>query len=264
MTTENNEYKKVIPNEDNILVQDGKTYIGYPNPDKRSKVTVIYENEKGTPMCSAYRAKVGKICRTTAVMPNGRCSKHGGKSLFGLDAPNFKNGRRSKYLPARLVEDYEEALSDEELQSFTSDLAEIDARMNDIYKQMDDGGGGQIFKEIAEANKSFKIANREGDRQMMRESLRRLDDAIKRGNSETYLWSELHSLREQRRRILMSQVKRLQITNQMMTVEKVNLLISALLDAVRQEVKDKKTLSRVSHRFRQITSPNKSRGQLTK
>jgi hypothetical protein len=30
-------------------------------------------------------------------MPNGRCSKHGGKSLAWFAHPNYKHGRYSKY-----------------------------------------------------------------------------------------------------------------------------------------------------------------------
>ncbi len=48
------------------------------------------------------KTRAGGACRRAA-MPNGRCSKHGGKSLVGPAAPAFRHGRSSKLLPARLA-----------------------------------------------------------------------------------------------------------------------------------------------------------------
>ncbi len=48
-----------------------------------------------TNLCGA-KTRRGTACRR-APMPNGRCSKHGGKSLKLFAHPNFKHGRYSKY-----------------------------------------------------------------------------------------------------------------------------------------------------------------------
>lgn len=237
-----------------IINQDGKAFFGTPNPNKGSTVKYIYSNEAGQQVCSAFRSDGVNICTTTALKPNGRCNRHGGASLSGAAAPNFQHGRFSRNLPTRLLERYQEALDDPKLHDLTDDLALIDTRIGDVLQQMEEGGGEEIFKEIKESYTSFKYANQDGDKQAMREALRRLDDSIRRGSTETYLWSELRALQEQRRKIVLAHAKHLQMTNQTVTVTKVNLLISALLDAVRQNVGDPVILNRINQAFMQITS----------
>lgn len=239
---------------DDILHQNGKTFHGVKNPNKMSKVKIVYFNEKGTQVCSAKRASGKLICASTATMSSGRCKMHGGASLTGMESPRFKTGKFSRSLPARLAERYEEGLSDEKLQDFTDDLAVIDARIDDLFKQMEEGGGGDIFAEVKDAYRSFNYASKDGDKMAMREALRRLDDAIKRGSGETYLWSEIRSEREQKRKLVLAQAKYLQMTNQTITVVKANLIIAALLDAVRKEITDPSVLGRISRRFTEISN----------
>lgn len=243
---------RVRPELGEILNQDGKVYVGTLNPNGISKVKYLYKNEKGDAICSAFRTNGQKVCTTTVLMENGRCRKHGGASHAGVAHYKFKTGRFSKHLPARLTERYEEALADDKLADFTEDLAIVDARLDDLFQQMDAGGGREIFTNIKEAYTSFKHANQDGDSQAMRESLRRLDLEINRGSSESFLWTEIRELQEQRRKIILAQAKHLQLTNQTITVTKVNLLISALLDAVRSEVSDANILNRISQKFLRI------------
>lgn len=235
-----------------ILNQKGKVFYGEPNPNKTSGVKMVYRNEAGAQICSAFRSNGVDICTSTVLKPNGRCNRHGGASLSGAAHPRFKAGRFSKALPARLLERYEEALGDEKIADFTEDLALIDARLDDLFLQLDGGGGKEIFAEIKDAYKSFKYANQDGDAQAMREALRRLDDGINRGSGEAYLWTEIRALQEQRRKVILAQAKHLQLTNQTVAVTKVNLLVSALLDAVRSEVTDRGVLNRVQQKFLQI------------
>lgn len=51
-------------------------------------------------LCGA-RTRAGTPCER-APMPNGRCSKHGGKSLRGAASPRFKHGYYSKCLLTRI------------------------------------------------------------------------------------------------------------------------------------------------------------------
>jgi hypothetical protein len=241
------------PARDEILNQDGKVYVGTPNPNKESAVSMIYTNEQGKQVCSAYRSNAAKICVSPFLNENGRCKKHGGKSLTGTAHPNFKNGRRSRNLPTRLLERYEEALNDPKLADFTEDLALIEARLDALFQQIDEGGGAEIMLEIKDSYKSFTYASKDGDKQAMRESLRRLGDAINRGSREEGIWDEIRALQEQRRKIILAQAKHLQLTNQTITVQKANIIVAALLDSVRRYVTDRKTLTDITNDFLRIT-----------
>jgi hypothetical protein len=261
-------YKKWEPHPDrpvltDVLVQGDKTYKGTPNPDRTSRVEFIYTNPEGQIICSAFRKDGRTVCTSTMLMPNGRCKKHGGNTPSGVASHAFKTGKSSKYLPTRLLERYEEALGDETLMDMTEDLAVIDARLSDLYIQLDEGGGGEIFKIAQEAFASFNAASQDGDTQAMRENLRRLGTALNDGAKDSYLWTEIRQLQEQRRKIILSTAKHLQLTNQTITVTKVNLLISALLDSVRRNVADKQLLGRISADFMRITGSMRSNKQLT-
>jgi hypothetical protein len=236
-----------------ILNQDGKVFIGEPNPNKLSAVKMLYTNEKGKRVCSAFRASGTRLCTTTILKPNGRCRMHGGASLIGAATPQYKTGRYSKALPERLRERYEASLTDEKLREFDDDLSVIDARLNDLFMQLDEGGGGEIMGEIKDAHRSFKHANADNDTQAMREALRRLDDAISRGGQEYGVWNEIRMLQEQRRKIVLADAKRLQMTNQLVSVKNVNILISALLDSVSRNVTDRNTLTAITNDFMRIT-----------
>jgi hypothetical protein len=242
-----------------ILQQDGKTYHGIQNSDRTSRVKYIYTNPEGKQICSAFRKDGRTVCTVMALMENGRCEKHGGATPSGIASAVFKNGKSSKYLPTRLLSRYEEALNDDTLSDMTEDLAVIDARLSDLFLQLDDGGGGEIFLEATEAFTSFKHANQDGDKQAMRESLRRLEVSLQRGTKDGYLWTEIRTLQEQRRKIILSQAKHLQLTNQTIAVTKVNLLIAALLDSVRRNVTDRSALSRINNDFLRLTSRGTSK-----
>jgi hypothetical protein len=240
----------------NVIVQDGKTFIGKPNPIKTSSVKYVYTNEDGKQVCSSMRSNSDRICESIFTLENGRCKFHGGQSLAGVAHPRYKDGRKSRKLPARLVERYEEAMADEKLQDMTVDLAVIESRLDDIAGQMDEGGGGLIFKEATEAFKSFQQASADGDTQMMRESLRKLDQTLKKGKTETYLWNEYHKLQDQKRKIILSQAKHMQLTNQMVPVKEVNLLVAALLSAVKENVSDASKLRDIQTQFLRIMKGN--------
>ena len=84
-------------------------------------------------ICGAKTRK-GTPC-LRAPMVNGRCNLHGGKTPIGAALPQFKTGRYSKYLPARLAERYHEAERDPELLSLRSELALVQARLAELISK---------------------------------------------------------------------------------------------------------------------------------
>jgi hypothetical protein len=227
------------------------------NPNKRSRVPEILTNEKGERVCSAKRASWRPdnpvICMSTAIFENGRCIKHGGPSPKGIASPHFKSGKSSRHLPTRLITKYQEALEDPELMSLESDLAVVTARIEDLHEQLDEGGAGSIMMEVDDAMQAYKYALGDNDKKAMREAWRRLESSVKKGKKESSVWQELFDLRDQKRKLALSEAKRLQTMDQMIKVTQVNLLISALLDAVRENVTDRTALARISEKFVRLT-----------
>ena len=82
--------------------------------------------------CDA-KTRAGTPCRR-APMPNGRCSKHGGKSLAGIASPRFTTGRWSAVLPTRLAARYQAAQADPALLAARDEVALVDARIAEVLE----------------------------------------------------------------------------------------------------------------------------------
>src|SRR5258708_37054514 len=65
--------------------------------------------------CKAKSKRTHERCAANAMIVREECYHHGGKTPRGIASPNFKHGRYSKSLPARMRERYEEALADPHL-----------------------------------------------------------------------------------------------------------------------------------------------------
>lgn len=88
--------------------------------------------------CSAKRHD-GNPCQVVAVNPdNGKCRVHGGWGPKGVNHPNFRHGRYSRYMPEQLYETVRALCDDEEYLSLREDVAFIDATIDQTMKQYQD------------------------------------------------------------------------------------------------------------------------------
>jgi hypothetical protein len=179
-------------------------------------------------------------------MANGRCRMHGGNAARGLAAGNFRTGRRSKYLPQRLLPQYEQALRDPDLLALREDIALVDARLADVLQRVDTGESGQIWRDLRQAFDEFVDARRSGDLPSMRVALERIEQLITRGSSDAAAWRDVAELLEQRRRLVESERRRLVESQQMLTVERAMVLLAAVVDIIRRHVTDRTALAAIS------------------
>ena len=88
--------------------------------------------ETTRPVCGAKTTTTGQPCKLLAVpdSPIKRCKWHGGAQPVGLAHPNTTHGRYSKHLGWTLAERVEHHLKDPELMSITVRVAELTALRN--------------------------------------------------------------------------------------------------------------------------------------
>ena len=199
------------------------------------------------PQCKAKSKRSGVQCKNHAMIGKEVCRIHGGKSLSGLAAPAFKHGRQSKYLPARLMERYTEALDDPDLLALRDELALLDARLADVLGRVDTGEAGRHWIGLAEAWRTVERSVNEVDRL---QAMADLGDLIEQGVADYAAWDEVLRLIEQRRRLAESERKRLVEMQQMITVDRVMTLVAVLVDVVRRHVTDRQALSKISEDLR--------------
>lgn len=92
----------------------------------------------------------------------GRCKYHGGKSLKGTAHPRFNKGEHSAYVPARYLEDFEEALADPMAQGEqTQHLAGLEAIWREAFRRLGGSESGEAWNLIGKATQKLSGLLRE-------------------------------------------------------------------------------------------------------
>jgi hypothetical protein len=177
---------------------------------------------------------------------------HGGMTPSGIAAPQFKHGRRSKYLPTRLVENYSQALEDQELLSLRDEIALVDARLNDVLGRVDTGEAGKTWNEARNAYEALVDALIDHDANGQRKAMNDLNSLLGKGQSDYAAWGEVQGLLDQRRKLVDAENKRQIAMQQMVSSEKAMAFAQALLFAVKENITDRTTLSAIQMSFTKL------------
>lgn len=201
--------------------------------------------------CGA-KTRSGGTCKRAA-MRNGRCNLHGGKSLAALASPATKHGRYSKYLPARLLGRYQEALDDEALLHLHEEIALLDARLAELVERVDAAESGRAWAELAFAWQD--VANSRGDAILFASAVAKLGHIIERGNTDYAAWQEVADLVERRRKLAESERKRHIEMQTSIRVDQAMLLVQSLVASVREHVTDRNILAALQADILRIIGP---------
>ncbi len=186
--------------------------------------------------CNA-KAKHSQVqCRSRAVTGSAKCYMHGGKSLRGVASATYKTGRYSKDMPTRLAARYNASLDDPALLALRDEISVVDSRISDLLKRVDSGESGMLWYGLKKALESFKVARSFGDTEAMREGLAQIEGFIDQGAADHAAWDEVYDAIEQRRKLTETEHKHLVAAQQLISVERANILLGALLESIRREV----------------------------
>jgi len=194
--------------------------------------------------CGA-KTRSGEPCKARA-MANGRCRMHGGPTPRGAALPQTTTGRYSKDLPTRLAARYEEARNDPDLLNLNAEIQLTYALLGEALKGMDHGESGQLWRSLKDAWDEFQEANRAQDKEASRLALVAMGDLIRRGVADAAARSEVLGIIERRRKLVESEGKRRTAMQQMITAERLMVLVSAVVDVVMRHVDDPRTRSAIS------------------
>lgn len=184
--------------------------------------------------CGA-KTRSGEPCKSWA-MDNGRCRMHGGSSLRGIAHPSYKTGRYSKYVPNRMAERYELAVSDPELLNLSEEIALVDARVSDVLSRVDSGESGRRWRELGRLRGEFLAAQRRQDQERMAEVLADILNGVRAGQADFEAWAEVVDLLERRRRLVESEQKRRMAMHLVVKVEEATQAMLFLTDSLRDAV----------------------------
>lgn len=202
--------------------------------------------------CTATSKATGAQCKNSAVPGKTKCRFHGGKALSGVAHPNFKTGKYSQDLPARLMARYEESLQDTELLNLQGELSLIDARMSDVLSRVDMGEAGELWRQAGNCMKQFEEAQKKKDTASMAHALTELRAIITKGTADYAAWDEVFKMVELRKKVVDSEHRRLVAMQNMITTNQAMTMIAALVAIVKQEVTDRHALQRISTGISQL------------
>jgi hypothetical protein len=226
------------------------------NPQKNRSIKWLFLDVKGRKLCSAKRytwePKEPFYCTRLPENETGRCKLHGARSLRGIMSPNFRHGRKGKFKNSQLFTYYKQALEDPDKHNLDSEISLIDARINELLDSLSDGGGIETFKAVTDAFKSVRIARKSADSYKEEEAYNRLEEVVEDGKAQYNIWKEVHTLMDQRRKMALAEVRRQEISQNMMPAHQVQALIFAIVDAIRAEVEDKDVIQKILTQFNTI------------
>lgn len=200
-------------------------------------------------------------------MDNGKCRMHGGKSLSGVAAPGYRGAGRSRVVPKRWAAAYKGAIDDPDLLSLRHDISIVDAQIEELESRLPDTeeevetfqsflatfGRMRGFYRDANDFKKTEQEQQEAKRNFFlafETSSVLLDEINGWRVSELEVMGRTMELREQRRRMVDTETKRLTAAVQSIRVDSVKAILWALLDILRREIPDRKLLQRIQDRFR--------------
>lgn len=193
-------------------------------------------------------------CRRPVKREGDRCRFHGGRSLKGVDAPAFKDGRRSKYLPERLAARYEEASADPELLGMRSEVALLDARLyGELMAQIKEGESGPAWGRLKGLYRDLRKAMDARDPAAMGEALAEMGDVIEDGVNRQAAWAEAYDVADRIRKLKEGEYKRMDVLNQMITAERANVMVARVLKAVVDNVSDPDERAEIAADLRSLT-----------
>lgn len=204
------------------------------------------------PQCTAKAKTTGQQCTNRAMIGKTKCRMHGGKSRSGPAHPNWIDGRGSRVMPKRMMQDYQDALNDPEKLAFDKDIALLEARLRDVLKRVDSGESGRLWGFLASAWDQYEAARRANDPQALLQAIALIGDLIRQGHGDHLAWAEVTNLLERRRKVVESEMKRQVQMHEVVKSEVAMGLLAQLVQAVREHVHDDDTVQAITAEYARL------------
>lgn len=195
-----------------------------------------------------------RYCTKAPVTGRKRCKLHGGKSLRGVEAPGFKHGRHSAYIPQRYLAVVEASLADPDLMSVRQDFALAEARTAELLQGIEQGSsleGARASFDTWSAVVSL-LPKELRDHPAIATHREALRGALTAAKSEQTAWREIRNNQRVRARLVEVERRRQEQLGNMMPSEQVLTLMARLAVIVQRYVEDPKDRQSVAEEIMAI------------
>lgn len=222
----------------------------------RNRRTFTYLD--GRPICGATKKQGSGVCVRPPVEGRNRCHLHGGKSLAGANAPNYKTGRYSNDVAtAALAQRYEAARKDTDMLSLREELALTQALIAESVRKLESGESGAAWKDAQRLYRQMVRALRDGDQQTATDTMNQLGRVIKDGVGYYAATQDVVRKQDHYRKLVETETKRMKDLRQMMSAEQAMDLLRQVGAIIKEEVQDINVLRRISARIAEHVSTHK-------
>jgi hypothetical protein len=196
--------------------------------------------------CKAFSRRNQQQCRNHAMKGLQVCRMHGGKTPRGPASANYKDGRYSRFLPARMFAAYRTAEHDPKLMELRQDIALLDARMIDVLKRVDTGEAGSIWVALQAAWARLGWAQVRGNVETYKLAYDDVGRLVTKGVGDTAAWREIGELIDQRRKLVETEQRRLALAHEMLSRDQAMALVGQVVDIFRRYVSDRDVLNAIA------------------
>src|SRR5688572_24322052 len=204
--------------------------------------------------CTAKSKQSGQQCRRAAMHGRTVCHMHGGKTPRGFALPQTKTGWRSVDLPTRLAALYKQTQNNEALLNVRDDIRLLDALIIGKFAKLDTGESGKAWELMRDAVDALHDGIAREDYPGCVKALREMRDVINRNIEHYATEQEITRQLEQRRKLVETDQKLALQGEQALSVERVMLLVGAMLGVIKTHVDNAATLSKIQTDFARLVS----------
>lgn len=193
--------------------------------------------------CGA-KTRAGGVCAQPGYGLGGRCKHHGGMSVpAGPGHHSYKNGLRSKAIPARLRERIAAADSDPAVLSHRRDLAILDELLEEQLERLSEGGTGRALTAIRAAWRDVLAVR--ADPEQLVPAMEALGKIIEGSSDEERSRAEAVRLIGARREQAQYEHRRTLELSQAIRPDELGAVLARVAQIVMQEIPDKDVRLRI-------------------
>lgn len=175
----------------------------------------------------------------------GRPSRPGGLTLTRVSS-----GRWLQAVPERLMERYEQFLSDPDVLTLNSEMALIDTRVAELLARLDTADTKMAWTKVKMALK--RLDKYEIDENDLEYAITHLSEAVTAKSADQEVWKEITQLIENRRRLAETERRRIIDAQQTMTIEEANIFLAYVMTSLRTHVKDPFILTAIADDLKRV------------
>lgn len=208
-------------------------------------------------ICGA-KTRSGKPCQSKP-MPNGRCRMHGGATPHGAALPQFKTGKHSKYLPARLAAIYEDIESDLEASILSRNIRLRESLIRERLSWLEDApDSAQVWVELRTLIDDVHLAYSRMDDGKMALTLMKINRLIDERNLYHQTAAEIRKDLNEQRNDTNAKATITQKSESMISAPELMAFMGAFLAQIAQIVSSKKELQLIHDAAYRLSSAKQS------